>query len=93
DMAKTLFDGVETLPNITFATGNILDAYVSDLMIKCKDPDYHFDAVFQRLLIFGIPKDKWDTLIKELIRVSKPGRFIEIVEIDLNLENTGPKEK
>ncbi|KAJ1566005.1 hypothetical protein HK096_004781 [Nowakowskiella sp. JEL0078] len=82
DMATSLFNGVETYPNISFDQGNIL--------VGLPYPDNHFDAVFQRMLILGIPKLKWDFVIQELIRVTKPNGYIEIVEMDLDFHQTGP---
>ncbi|KAJ1553442.1 hypothetical protein HK096_007828, partial [Nowakowskiella sp. JEL0078] len=82
DMANTLFNGVEILPNTFFVEGNILNGLPF--------PDNYFDAVFQRYLIFGIPKDKWDFAISELRRVTKPEGFIECIEPNGQLENLGP---
>ncbi|KAJ1568572.1 hypothetical protein HK096_006037 [Nowakowskiella sp. JEL0078] len=81
-MAKSLYNGVETLPNISFDEANILDGIPY--------PDNYFDAVFQRFLIFGIPKNKWDFVIKELKRVTKPNGYIEMVEFDMDFQQTGP---
>ncbi|KAJ1569957.1 hypothetical protein HK096_008539 [Nowakowskiella sp. JEL0078] len=82
DMVKTIFDEIEKLPNITFTIGNVLE--------KLPYPDNYFDAVFQRLMILGIPKDKWEYEIQEITRVTKPGGFIEFVEIDSVFRETGP---
>ncbi|KAJ1563822.1 hypothetical protein HK096_010841, partial [Nowakowskiella sp. JEL0078] len=82
DMAKTLFNGAETLPNIFFAEGNLLDGLPF--------PDNHFDAVFQRYLMLGIPKDKWDFTISELLRITKPGGFVECIEPNTKIEQVGP---
>ncbi|KAJ1568983.1 hypothetical protein HK096_004631 [Nowakowskiella sp. JEL0078] len=54
------------------------------------DPDNYFDGVFQRFLIAGIPKDKWDDAIRELLRVTKPGGFIECDEPDMRIFRLGP---
>ncbi|KAJ1560765.1 hypothetical protein HK096_007318 [Nowakowskiella sp. JEL0078] len=81
DMAKTLFHGVEILPNTFFAEGNVMER------LPChpfkKDPDNYFDAVFQRYLILAIPKEKWDFVISELVRVTKLGGFVECVEVNI----------
>ncbi|KAJ1569958.1 hypothetical protein HK096_008540, partial [Nowakowskiella sp. JEL0078] len=81
DMAKTLFEGIDTLPNIIFTTANVLE--------KLPFTDNYFDAVFQRFLTVGITKDKWDHVIKELLRVTKPCGFIELVEYE-EAQNLGP---
>ncbi|CAG8639239.1 14700_t:CDS:2 [Dentiscutata erythropus] len=41
--------------------------------------NYTFDFVFQRLLFAGIPGNEWRSVINELVRVLKPGGYIEIV--------------
>ncbi|KAJ1565671.1 hypothetical protein HK096_000441, partial [Nowakowskiella sp. JEL0078] len=53
-------------------------------------PDNYFDGVFQRYLTLGITKDKWEYVISELVRVTKPGGFVECVEAS-NTERLGPK--
>ncbi|KAJ1557242.1 hypothetical protein HK096_008352 [Nowakowskiella sp. JEL0078] len=70
DMSESLFEGVEVLHNMSFTTGNCE-----------KVPDNTFDAVYQRLMVFAIRKDEWDNVIRELVRVTKPGGYIELVEI------------
>ncbi|KAJ1539390.1 hypothetical protein HK096_000803 [Nowakowskiella sp. JEL0078] len=84
DMAKTLFDGIETLPNTFFLEGNIIQGLPY--------PDNYFDGVFQRYLLAGIPKDKWDFAISELVRVVKPGGFVESLEFDVRSKSfdSGP---
>ncbi|KAL0077004.1 S-adenosyl-L-methionine-dependent methyltransferase [Phycomyces blakesleeanus] len=52
-------------------------------------PDNHFDFIHQRLLIFGLTRSDWTKAIDELLRVLKPGGWIEFKELELNLENTG----
>ncbi|KAJ3006272.1 UNVERIFIED_CONTAM: hypothetical protein HDU68_004180 [Siphonaria sp. JEL0065] len=37
-----------------------------------------------------MPKDKWVHAIKEIIRVTKPGGWIELVEVDSEFYDTGP---
>ncbi|CAG8460391.1 13280_t:CDS:2, partial [Dentiscutata heterogama] len=57
--------------------------------------DYHlmithtFDFVFQRYLVSVIPKEKWPYVINELVRVLKPGGFLELSELS-NLFDAGP---
>ncbi|KAJ1561276.1 hypothetical protein HK096_005305, partial [Nowakowskiella sp. JEL0078] len=75
DIVKSLFDGVESLPNITFASGNVLE--------QLPYSDNCFDAVLQRFLTGGIPKVEWDKTILELYRVTKPGGYIELIEPDV----------
>lgn len=41
----------------------------------------------------GIELEQWDALLKDIIRVLKPGGWIEVVEVDLELHRAGPITK
>lgn len=60
------------LASYQFIQGNILDGLPF--------PDASFDFVHQRLLFFAIPTDRWQFLLNELTRVTRPGGWIEVVE-------------
>lgn len=49
----------------------------------------NFDFVHQRLLVTGIPFARWNEVIRELIRVTKPGGWIEMVEAGSTFVNSG----
>ncbi|KAJ1558701.1 hypothetical protein HK096_006930 [Nowakowskiella sp. JEL0078] len=83
DMDPALFEGIEPPPNMSFVTGNVLDGL--------SYPDNTFDAIYQRNLIASIPKDKWDKVIVELVRILKPGGYLELVEIVPETYKRGPK--
>ncbi|KAJ3346855.1 hypothetical protein HDU83_002624 [Entophlyctis luteolus] len=51
--------------------------------------DNTFDYVHQRALSLGIPKDKWPHVIAELVRVTKPGGWIELVEASVKSRDFG----
>ncbi|KAI8612723.1 S-adenosyl-L-methionine-dependent methyltransferase [Chytriomyces sp. MP71] len=55
--------------------------------------DNSFDYVHQRFLTFGIPKNKWPAVVAELIRVTKPGGWIELMEFDAVHHRMGPNHK
>jgi ubiquinone/menaquinone biosynthesis C-methylase UbiE len=46
-------------------------------------PDNSFDFVHQRLVIVALPTDQWVRQIQELLRVTRPGGWVELVEGDL----------
>jgi len=52
--------------------------------------DGQFDFVHQRLLVSGIPVASWRAVVAELLRVTRPGGWMELVEGRLWLERTGP---
>ncbi|ORX78001.1 S-adenosyl-L-methionine-dependent methyltransferase, partial [Basidiobolus meristosporus CBS 931.73] len=90
----TMFDGIDVnggidpendFPNFTFTQGDILKG----LPYK----DNTFDFVYQRLLVAGMPATAWPKLCAELIRVVKPGGWIEIIDTDIYFRDYGPAWK
>ncbi|CAG8691679.1 5121_t:CDS:2 [Cetraspora pellucida] len=88
---KAHFTGVDFVPiqpnenkleNVTFVHINALEG----LPFK----DNTFDYIFQRFLVVSYPRDKWDFIISELVRVLKPGGYLELMEDDLEPGNMGP---
>ncbi|KAF0542488.1 S-adenosyl-L-methionine-dependent methyltransferase [Gigaspora margarita] len=72
-------------PNVEFIQGNLLERLPFD--------DNTFDFIFQRFLFVGIPADKWPSVINELVRILKPGGYLELVENDLHYETMGPASR
>jgi ubiquinone/menaquinone biosynthesis C-methylase UbiE len=68
--------------NCTFVGGNILQGLPFD--------DEHFDFVHQRLLLGAIPAHRWPELIKELLRVTRSGGWLELIESDAIFPQSGP---
>src|SRR5579883_2951423 len=68
-------------PNYRFVAGNVLEGLPF--------PDASFDFVHMRLLVAGIPHDRWPGVIKELARVTQPGGWVESVESP-SLQRGGP---
>jgi len=58
--------------NCVFVPGNVLNGLPF--------PDGSFDFVHQRLLIGAIPAANWPTVVRELVRVTRLGGWIELVE-------------
>ncbi|HEX2348087.1 MAG TPA: methyltransferase domain-containing protein [Ktedonobacterales bacterium] len=68
-------DGVRP-DNYAFIQGNILEGLPF--------ADGAFDYTHMRLLLFAIPEARWPDVARELVRVTRPGGWIELVE-------TGPQ--
>ena len=68
--------------NYAFVSGNILEGLPF--------PDASFDFVHQRLLFFAIPSDRWQFVLNELVRVTRPGGWVEVVEGRYGYEPMGP---
>lgn len=67
--------------NYTFLAANVLEGLPF--------PDASFDFVHMRLLYSAIPHPRWPFVINELVRVTRPGGWIESVESAVAL-NPGP---
>lgn len=81
EFPKSSFHGVdmtaheftkEKLPNFEFTVGNLLEGLPFE--------DNTFDYVYQRLLFLGLNDEGWTKVISELLRVLKPGGYIELLE-------------
>ncbi|RUP47552.1 S-adenosyl-L-methionine-dependent methyltransferase [Jimgerdemannia flammicorona] len=53
-------------------------------------PDGCFDYVFQRLQVACFRKHEWTRIWDELVRVTKPGGYIELVDVDVSIGGGGP---
>jgi SAM-dependent methyltransferase len=69
-------------PNWHFVQGSILQGLPF--------PDDLFDFTHQRLLVGAIPPSEWPSAIRELIRVTRPGGWIELLELDDTYHDAGP---
>ncbi|HEU5348432.1 MAG TPA: class I SAM-dependent methyltransferase [Ktedonobacterales bacterium] len=63
--------------NYSFVIGNVLEGLPFT--------DGTFDYTHQRLLVVGIPADRWQSVVNELVRVTRPGGWVELVEGDLQI--------
>jgi SAM-dependent methyltransferase len=52
--------------------------------------DDRFDFVHQRLLMTAIPLKSWQEVVRDLVRVTAPGGWIELVEVEDQMEPQGP---
>ncbi|RUS14102.1 S-adenosyl-L-methionine-dependent methyltransferase, partial [Jimgerdemannia flammicorona] len=64
--------------NTTFYYSNILDGLPF--------ADNAFDIVYQRDMCLGLSKRQWPKILRELVRVTKPGGYIELCEPDLEVQ-------
>lgn len=88
DYPNSTFTGIDTVnhfpsssdlpPNCIFQQANIL----GELPFK----NAMFDYVFQRFLFTSFSPTEWGLAIKELVRVLKPGGWIESIEGDGHME-------
>ncbi len=70
----TTLAGFQARPdNFAFIQSNILEA-------PLPFADNTFDYTHMRLLFLAIPADRWPGVIRELVRVTRPGGWVELVE-------------
>jgi SAM-dependent methyltransferase len=67
--------------NYVFVQGNVLDGLPF--------PDASFDFVHMRLMVLALPADRWPFVVRELVRVTRPGGWVESVEYG-GEKNGGP---
>lgn len=68
--------------NYHFLTGNVLK--------RLPFLDDCFDFVHQRFLLASIPPAQWYAVVRELVRVTRPGGWIELIEGGTMFLNQGP---
>nr|CAG8457233.1 9944_t:CDS:2 [Entrophospora candida] len=86
DIAIDLKDSKKELPtNIAMIKHNILDGLPF--------PDNTFDFVHQKHMLTALKIDQWPFVIDELIRITKPGGWIEFVEYEYLPYSFGPLGK
>jgi ubiquinone/menaquinone biosynthesis C-methylase UbiE len=88
---STTFIGLDISPmfpqhvkprNASFVQYNVLN--------KIPFPNNTFDYVHQSLLSSSFTTSQWKEVIKEIVRVTKPGGWIEFLEYDYIVHNKGP---
>lgn len=60
-----------------------------DILKGLAFPAESFDFVHQRLLFLGIPIVEWPRVIQELVRLTRPGGWVELVETEFTMSRTG----
>ncbi|CAG8547030.1 11935_t:CDS:2 [Funneliformis caledonium] len=85
DISPFFPDSNETPPNVGFLQCNVNDGLPF--------PDSTFDFVCQRNMITSVTINEWENFVKEMIRVVKPGGYIEMFEMELINENSSPEFK
>ncbi|ORY96684.1 S-adenosyl-L-methionine-dependent methyltransferase [Syncephalastrum racemosum] len=73
--------------NCTFHQCDVFDGSLDQF------PDESFDYIFMRFFGMAIAADQWDTLLVRLLRLLKPGGYIELVEADTEMHRPGPKTR
>jgi SAM-dependent methyltransferase len=69
-------------PGYRFVRGNVLHGLPFE--------SGAFDFVHQRLLSTGVPLKSWSGVVRDLLRVTRPGGWVELGEVQWGIEPAGP---
>ncbi|KAL1919323.1 uncharacterized protein VTP21DRAFT_2016 [Calcarisporiella thermophila] len=87
------FIGIDII-EITFPLDRELPHNLTLELRNALDPlpyaDGEISYVFQRLALLSYPLDDWPRVMSEIKRVTKPGGYVELVEVDTYPEKRGP---
>ena len=62
----------------------------ADVLQGLPFPAHQFDFTHQRLLVLAIPAPRWPSVVRELVRVTRPQGWIELLEVGTTVQNAGP---
>ncbi len=62
----------------------------ADVLQGLPFPTHQFDFTHQRLLVLAIPTSRWLDVVRELVRVTRPQGWIELLEAGTTVQNAGP---
>jgi hypothetical protein len=82
DIADSSFRLIDLPNNCLLSLGNILEGL--------KFPDQRFAYTHQRFLVAAITADRWPGVVHELVRVTRIGGWVELLEIGVTIQNAGP---
>lgn len=82
DLEEILSPGVERPANYLFKQANVLH--------PLPFADDTFDFIHQRLMLMSIPSSRWPDVFHEILRVAKPGGWIELLEVGCTIFPRGP---
>jgi hypothetical protein len=63
----------------------------ADVLQGLPFPDLSFEYVHQRLLVAALPAQRWPAHVQNLARVTRPDGIVELLEVGLTVEQTGPQ--
>uniref|UniRef100_A0A1D1YNP8 Ubiquinone/menaquinone biosynthesis methyltransferase ubiE n=1 Tax=Anthurium amnicola TaxID=1678845 RepID=A0A1D1YNP8_9ARAE len=90
----TQFIGVDILPLIPKRYPPNVEFIQADIKVRLPFPDSCFDFIHMRHMLFYFTERDWmNYVIPELLRILKPGGFLELSEADIEWYNASPITK
>ncbi|KAI7877724.1 S-adenosyl-L-methionine-dependent methyltransferase [Lichtheimia hyalospora FSU 10163] len=94
EFPKADFHGIDTsLPEISL-NAKRKNAYFKEHTSR-KEPlsfsDDTFDYIYMRMLLCRFTHSEWTQLLKEIMRVLKPGGYLEIIDLDYTVKRAGSR--
>lgn len=76
--------------SLDYASSAAYTFCLADVLQGLPFPDQQFAYVHQRLLVAAIPATHWPAVIRELVRVTLPGGWVELLEVGATIQPAGP---
>ncbi len=90
EFPRTRITGIDIAPIPVHTMPSNAQFVQQDILKGLPFPSDSFDYVHARLLVAAIPVTVWPTLLREYIRVTRPGGWIELFEGGTTFLNQGP---
>ena len=82
DLEEMSGAGVQKPTNYLFKRTNVLGTFPF--------AESSFDFVYMRLMLMSIPEFKWSDVLGEIVKIARPGAWIELVEVGCTIWPQGP---
>lgn len=82
--------GIDIHPTIPPNTPPTVQFIQQDILKGLPFPSRNFDYLHARLLVAAVPANAWPALLREYVRVTRPGGWIELFEGGTTFLNPGP---
>jgi ubiquinone/menaquinone biosynthesis C-methylase UbiE len=82
--------GLDLVPGKTHGRPHNYRSVKANVLHGLPFEDDSFDYVHQRLMVTALPVGAWPDVVRDLLRVTRPGGWVELVESGNDIEPHGP---